>query len=305
MVGETPNLAARLQALAAPNTLVIGEATRRQVGGLFDLADLGPQALAGFAEPQSAWRVVGESGMLSRFEALRSGETPLVGRDEEIALLIRRWQQANHAIALHDRFPLLTGPPSGRVSPSGRQVVFTSYASLVAGDGNTTRDIYVMDVSTRRVTLETPGAGGHSANGESVNPDISRDGRFVVFESTAGNLTNVEFARGIPRVFLRDRQTDIIRLLSTNARDEPANGPSMNPAISADGEAVVFVSSASDILEDTAGIRRVPDPTRIEYAHTSGRDEPGTGAERSERVTRDQRRRPLRGLHVESRSDAP
>src|SRR6202030_2882821 len=56
VVGETPNLAARLQALAAPNTLVIGEATRRQVGGLFDLADLGPQALAGVAEPPPAWR---------------------------------------------------------------------------------------------------------------------------------------------------------------------------------------------------------------------------------------------------------
>ena len=87
VVGETPNLAARLQALATPNTLVIAEATRRQIGGLFDLADLGPQALAGFAEPQSAWRVVGESGMLSRFEALRSGETPLVGREEEVELL--------------------------------------------------------------------------------------------------------------------------------------------------------------------------------------------------------------------------
>src|SRR5271170_1529990 len=83
VVGETPNLAARLQGLATPNTLVIGEATRRQIGGLFDLADLGPQALAGFAEPQSAWRVAGDSGMLSRFEALRSGETPLVGRGEE------------------------------------------------------------------------------------------------------------------------------------------------------------------------------------------------------------------------------
>src|SRR5207248_1484681 len=62
VVGETPNLAARLQNLAAPNTLVIADATRRQVGGLFDLADLGPQALAGFAEPQPAWRVLGESG---------------------------------------------------------------------------------------------------------------------------------------------------------------------------------------------------------------------------------------------------
>src|SRR3984893_13041543 len=108
VVGETPNLAARLQALAAPNTLIIGEATRRQIGGLFDLADLGLQALAGFAEPQPAWRVIGESGMLSRFEALRSGETPLVGRDEEVELLIRRWQQAK---AGEGRVVLVSGEP--------------------------------------------------------------------------------------------------------------------------------------------------------------------------------------------------
>jgi class 3 adenylate cyclase/predicted ATPase len=108
VVGETPNLAARLQALAAPNTLVIAEATRRQVGGLFDLADLGPQALAGFAEPQPAWRVIGESGVLSRFEALRSEETPLVGRDEEVELLLRRWQQANSG---EGRVVLISGEP--------------------------------------------------------------------------------------------------------------------------------------------------------------------------------------------------
>ena len=108
VVGETPNLAARLQGLAAPNTLVIGEATRRQIGGLFDLADLGPQALAGFAEPQPAWRVVGESGMLSRFEALRSGETPLVGREEEVELLLRRWQQAKSG---EGRVALISGEP--------------------------------------------------------------------------------------------------------------------------------------------------------------------------------------------------
>ena len=94
VVGETPNLAARLQALARPGTLVIAESTRRQIGGLFEIEDLGPQPLAGFAEPQPAWRVVGESGVLSRFEALRSEATPLVGRDEELDLLLRRWQQA-------------------------------------------------------------------------------------------------------------------------------------------------------------------------------------------------------------------
>jgi hypothetical protein len=108
VVGETPNLAARLQALAMPNTLVIAEATRRQIGGLFDLADLGPQALAGFAEAQPAWRVIGESGVLSRFEALRSGTTPLIGREEELDLLRRRWEQAKTG---EGRVVLLSGEP--------------------------------------------------------------------------------------------------------------------------------------------------------------------------------------------------
>ena len=108
VVGETPSLAARLQALAMPNTLVIAETTRRQIGGLFDLEDLGPQQLAGFGEAQRAWRVLGESGMLSRFEALRSGGTPLVGRDEEVGLLIRRWQQAKTG---EGRVVLISGEP--------------------------------------------------------------------------------------------------------------------------------------------------------------------------------------------------
>jgi class 3 adenylate cyclase/predicted ATPase len=108
VVGETPNLAARLQGLAPANTLVIGEATRRQIGGLFDLVDLGPQPLAGFAEPQRAWRVIGESGVVSRFEALRSGTTPLVGRDEEIELLTRRWEQAKSG---EGRVVLISGEP--------------------------------------------------------------------------------------------------------------------------------------------------------------------------------------------------
>src|SRR5262249_8599448 len=93
VVGETANLAARLQSLAGSNSLVIAETTRRQIGELFDIEHLGPQPLAGFAEPQRAWRVIGDSGVISRFEALRSGATPLIGRDEELKLLQRRWPQ--------------------------------------------------------------------------------------------------------------------------------------------------------------------------------------------------------------------
>jgi class 3 adenylate cyclase/tetratricopeptide (TPR) repeat protein len=108
VVGETPNLAARLQALAAPGTLVIAESTRRQLGGLFEVEDLGLQPLVGFTEPQRVWHVVGESGLLSRFEALRSDATPLVGRNEELDLLLRRWQQAK---AGEGRVVLISGEP--------------------------------------------------------------------------------------------------------------------------------------------------------------------------------------------------
>jgi len=108
VVGETPNLAARLQALARPGTLVVADSTRRQIGTLFEIEDLGPQPLAGFAELQRAWRVIGESGVVSRFEALRSGITPLVGRDEELDLLTRRWQQAKLGAG---RVVLVSGEP--------------------------------------------------------------------------------------------------------------------------------------------------------------------------------------------------
>jgi class 3 adenylate cyclase len=108
VVGDTPNLAARLQAFATPGTLVVADTTRRHVGGLFDVEDLGPQQIAGFAEPQHAWRIVGESGIVSRFEALRSGATPLVGRDEELELLQRRWQQAKDG---EGRAVLVSGEP--------------------------------------------------------------------------------------------------------------------------------------------------------------------------------------------------
>ena len=94
VVGETPNLAARLQALAEPGTVVISSSTRRLTGGLFDYRDLGTVALKGFAETVPAWQALGASAAESRFEALRASTTPLVGRGEEIDLLLRRWEQA-------------------------------------------------------------------------------------------------------------------------------------------------------------------------------------------------------------------
>ena len=95
VVGETPNLAARLQALAEPDTVVIAASTRRLVGDLFEFRDLGAVEVKGFAGPVPAWQVLRPSAVASRFEALRGAAlTPLVGRDEEIDLLLRRWARA-------------------------------------------------------------------------------------------------------------------------------------------------------------------------------------------------------------------
>jgi class 3 adenylate cyclase/predicted ATPase len=108
VVGETPNLAARLQALAEPDDCVIAESTRRHIGSLFQLRELGPQQLKGFAEPQFAWSVVSANRALGRFEALRSAAIPLVGREEELELLLRRWRQAGSG---EGRVVLLGGEP--------------------------------------------------------------------------------------------------------------------------------------------------------------------------------------------------
>src|SRR5215470_13525362 len=108
VVGETPNLAARLQAIAVPGAIVIDPQTRRQTAALFEYEDLGLIELKGFAHKIRPSRVIRESGVASRFEALRSGETPLVGRVEELDLLLRRWQQAKEG---EGRVVLISGEP--------------------------------------------------------------------------------------------------------------------------------------------------------------------------------------------------
>lgn len=95
VVGETPNLAARLQALAEPDAVVIAPQTRQLLGGLFEYHDLGAVEVKGFPGPIHPSQVVGESAVESRFEALHgAAPTPLVGRDEEIDLLQRHWVRA-------------------------------------------------------------------------------------------------------------------------------------------------------------------------------------------------------------------
>ncbi len=95
IVGETPNLAARLQGIAEPNMVVIAEGTRRLLGNLFELEDLGPKDLKGISGPVQAWAALRGSLAEGRFEALHTTDlTDLVGREEELELLLRRWARA-------------------------------------------------------------------------------------------------------------------------------------------------------------------------------------------------------------------
>ena len=109
VVGDTPNRAARLQAAAEPGAVLISANTKRLLGAVFTYDDLGAQALKGFDRPIAIWRVVGLSAVESRFEAHSgAGLTPFVGRDEEIALLLHRWQQAKEG---EGQVVLLCGEP--------------------------------------------------------------------------------------------------------------------------------------------------------------------------------------------------
>jgi class 3 adenylate cyclase/predicted ATPase len=130
VVGETPNLAARLQAMADPGTVVIAEGTRKLLGNLFELRDLGTRDIAGIAGPVRAWAVLRAGSAEGRFEALHaSGLTTLVGRDEEFALLLRRWSKAKSG---EGQVVLLSGEPG-----IGKSRLTAALLESVAGEPHT------------------------------------------------------------------------------------------------------------------------------------------------------------------------
>ncbi|MBV8095685.1 MAG: AAA family ATPase, partial [Acetobacteraceae bacterium] len=109
VIGHTPNVAARLQSVAAPATVIVDQATRVRLGDLFDFVPISGLNLRGFAEPLPAWHVSDKRPFRSRFEALRTGAlTPLVGRDEDLQLLLRRWEHAKQG---GGRVVLVCGEP--------------------------------------------------------------------------------------------------------------------------------------------------------------------------------------------------
>jgi class 3 adenylate cyclase/tetratricopeptide (TPR) repeat protein len=127
-VGETPNVAARIQGLAGADQVMIGADTRRLVGGTFDLDDSGEHVLKGIVEPMRAWRVTGESRAEGRFDAAHGEElTPLVGRDLELGLLMDRWARAQEG---EGQVVLLSGEPG-----IGKSRILSALREKLEGEG--------------------------------------------------------------------------------------------------------------------------------------------------------------------------
>ena len=126
-VGETPNLAARLQALAPPNGVVIAPSTQTLLGVKFDYEDLGSHCLHGVSVPLQAWRVIRPRRLESRFAATVDTKlTPLVNREEEIALLLMRWEQAKQR---DGQIVLLSGEPG-----IGKSRILQEFRERIAGE---------------------------------------------------------------------------------------------------------------------------------------------------------------------------
>jgi class 3 adenylate cyclase/tetratricopeptide (TPR) repeat protein len=126
IMGETPNLAARLQAMAAPRSIVIAETTRELVGGLFRYESLGSVELKGLSRPVPAWKVQGETGLDDRFRALRSDAVPFIGREEELDLLRRRWRQVADQ---GGKVVLISGEPG-----VGKSRLVAAAREMISGD---------------------------------------------------------------------------------------------------------------------------------------------------------------------------
>ncbi|MER9256603.1 AAA family ATPase [Mesorhizobium sp. M0598] len=129
VIGETPNLAARLQSLADPGCALIDAETRRRIGGLFEYRELGDFDLKGLPGPVRAWLVLGEALVESRFAAMHAASlSPLVGRDDELGLLLRRWQQAKDG---EGQVVLISGEPG-----IGKSRLIAALEERVAGEAH-------------------------------------------------------------------------------------------------------------------------------------------------------------------------
>ena len=148
--GETVNLASRLQALANPNSVVIGAGTRELLGDQFDYEQLGPQKLKGISELVHAWRVTGERAVETRFRATHADRlTKFFGRDHEVELLLERWRRGK----------------AGEGRTSGAAIGRSGYRK-VSNHGDAARPVEGRGIHPRRISMlrsprEQPSLPGH------------------------------------------------------------------------------------------------------------------------------------------------
>ncbi len=164
------------------------------------------------------------------------------------ARLIAQDEEASPVTVLRQRAVEHLGAATADVSADGRFVAFESAAELVPADQNRSVDIYVLDRSTGRVTLEsvvTNPTVGHGTK----HPRLSGDGRYLVFTSSARNPAGQPMADVDPQVLLRDRRAGRTTLVSRSLAGTPANAPSGHADISDDGGTIVFQSAATDLVD--------------------------------------------------------
>lgn len=169
------------------------------------------------------------------------------GDSEDVFVHDRQTRQTVRASEAADGTPANGYSVQPAMSGDGRYVAFVSAATnLVPGDTNRRIDVFVKELATGRVERVSVGADGAQANGGSYNPALSRDGRYVIFESFASNLVRGDTNRSFD-VFVHDRRTRRTRRVSLSSDGVQANGPNWTPSLSADGRFVAFRSDATNL----------------------------------------------------------
>ncbi len=164
------------------------------------------------------------------------------------ARVIAQGEEASRATILLQRARVHPGPATVDVSADGRFVAFESAAALVPADRNRSVDIYVLDRSTKNVTLESVVTDATVGDG-TRHPRLSGDGRYLVFTSCTYKLADTPSAAVVPQVVVRDRRAGTTTLVSRTLAGAPANAPSGYPDISNDGGTIVFQSAATDLVD--------------------------------------------------------
>src|SRR6188768_2588477 len=140
--------------------------------------------------------------------------------------------------------------PSSAVSGDGRHVAFVSAARLLPLDTNTLDDIYILERASGRLTLATAPYSGAASDGTALNPQLNADGRYLAFNSLATVLTGAPDRNEADDVFVRNGATGVVSRVSVGPGRLDGNGRSAYPAISGDGQRVVFESYATNLVPD-------------------------------------------------------